>query len=137
EVVDDLAVDRRAQAAEVEEQRDRHPVDVAARVAGRAAPDRDLPATEGRARDAGQVLHGLQRVALRAGDAADLVPTEHVLDGLLHHALAADRRGVALLARGVPRDLGALAGLELELDVGRVDLARAQLEGVRADRERL
>src|SRR5262249_27346140 len=93
-----LAVHRRAQAAEVIQRRNVDTVYIGARVLRLRAPDDDLAAAEGRARHAGQVLHRLERVALGAGDAAQLLARERLLDSLDDRALGAHRRRVTLAA---------------------------------------
>ena len=107
---DDLAVHGRAQPTEVKQRWNEDAVDVGARVLRRRAPHDEQAAAEGRARDAGEVLHRLERVALGAGDVAQLVAGERLLHGFDDGALRAHRRGVALAAEHIPGGRERLTG---------------------------
>src|SRR5262249_13120895 len=87
---DQIGVDGRAQAADVIQGRDVDAVDDHAGLARGAAPDDELPRPEGRAPHARQVLHHLEGVALRAGDAARLFRADGGLDGFLLDSGGAD-----------------------------------------------
>ena len=78
-----VGVDRRAKAADVVERRDLDAVDVDLGLVGRRAPDDEVARAERRAGHAREVLHHLERVALRAGDAPRLLGADARLDRLL------------------------------------------------------
>ena len=99
-----VGVHRRAQAADVIERRDLDAVDVDARVSLGAEPHTmSCARAERRARHAGQVLHDLERVALRAGDAARLLGADAGLDRLLLDARRAHDDRSSSIPRPSPR----------------------------------
>ena len=136
EPVDHLAVHGRAEAAEVVEHRHVHAVDVDAGVGGRRAPDRQETDPERRARDAWEVLDGLQRVALGAGDALDLRGGERLLDRLDDGALPAHGRRVPLLHVDEQAELGRLPFVQRDRDVDGENRRAAQRQLVLAHGER-
>ncbi|MFT3916426.1 MAG: hypothetical protein QM704_20825 [Anaeromyxobacteraceae bacterium] len=124
--------ERAAQAAEVVEDRHLLPAHVDARVLRGRAAQHELTAAERGARDAGQVEHRLQRVALRAGDLLDLVGRDDLPGDLPAHRRGADDRLEAGADRlQVEGLVPLLAGLRLDLRVE--PLVRG---GERHDRER-
>ena len=89
DAVEQLLVDHRGEAEEVEEDRDAVAVEVDAGVRRRRAAHEQRPADERRAGEAGQVLHRADRVVHRAGHVDQLVVGQR----------AAGRRVLRLLAR--------------------------------------
>src|SRR6266568_9596393 len=130
-----LAVEGRAETTEVIERRDGDTVHVSSTVLRRRAPHRELAAAIARARDTGQVLDCLERVALRARDPADLLGLERVLDRLLDGALRANRGRVTLLRGDVEGRVEPLVRVECHGSVGRGDPRAAQVDRVLAHRD--
>ena len=91
---------------------------------------------EWRPRDARQVLDGLERVALGAGDALDLRGGERLLDRLDDGALPAHGGGVALLDVDEQAQLGGLPFVQRDRDVDRENRRATQRQLVLTDRER-
>src|SRR5256885_4029337 len=120
DAVDELLVDDRGPAEEVVEDRDPVAVEIGPRVLRRGPPNQEQPGPERRAREAGQGLHGPDRVVERAGNVHELLVLEGPDGGVLLRSLPLHHGG-ELADRSTPQldpDLGGAPGSDVQLAAG-------------------